>query len=124
MASSRGKRGLPAQGQSQQGIPDVAPISPAETVDTQTADKRVTRSSSMSSQRSRAPRGGARAGAHETGEEAQLWNDMQEKLIKLGKNEIRAKELGKEIQEMEASIKAKEIAGTSEQTYPSPYKLR
>jgi hypothetical protein len=49
---------------------------------------------------------------------------MQEKLIKLGKNEIRAKELGKEIQEMEASIKAKEIAGTSEQTYPSPYKLR
>jgi hypothetical protein len=49
---------------------------------------------------------------------------MQEKLIKLGKNEIRAKELGKEIQEMEASIKAKENAGTSEQTYPSPYKLR
>jgi hypothetical protein len=65
----------------------------------------------MSSQRSRAPRGGARAGTHETGEEAQLWNDMQEKLLKLEKNEARSKELGKEIFDKEASIKAQEDAG-------------
>lgn len=67
----------------------------------------------MSSQRSRAPRGGARAGTHETGEETQLWSDMQEKLLKLGKNEARAKELGKEILDMEVSMKTKEDAGTS-----------
>src|ERR1700733_12001567 len=68
---------------------------------------------SMSSQRSRAPRGGARAGTHESGEEAQLWNDTQEKLVKLEMNEARSKELRKEIIEKEASIKAKEDAGTS-----------
>lgn len=67
----------------------------------------------MSSQRSRAPRGGARAGTHETGEEAQLWNDTQEKLVKLEKNEARAKELRKEIFDKEASLKVQEDAGTS-----------
>jgi len=70
-------------------------------------------SSDMSSQRSRAPRGGARAGTHETGEEAQLWNDTQEKLVKLEKNEARAKELKKEIFDKEASMKAQEDAGIS-----------
>ena len=67
----------------------------------------------MSSQRSRAPRGGARAGPHETGEEAQLWNDTQEKLVKLEKNEARAKELRKEIFDKEASTKMQEEAGIS-----------
>lgn len=67
----------------------------------------------MSSQRSRAPRGGARAGPHETGEETQLWNETQEKILKLGKNESRAKELGKEIFDKETSMKVQEDAGTS-----------
>jgi SAGA-associated factor 29 len=67
----------------------------------------------MSSQRSRAPRGGARAGTHETGEEAQLWNDTQEKLVKLEKNEARAKELKKEIFDKEASMKILEDSGIS-----------
>lgn len=75
-----------------------------------------TKSPGMSSQRSRAPRGGARAGTHETGEEAQLWNDMQEKLLKLEKNEARSKELGKEIFDKEASIKAQEDAGISKES--------
>lgn len=67
----------------------------------------------MSSQRSRAPRGGARAGAHDTGEETQLWNETLEKIVKLEKNEARAKELKKEIFDKEATIKAQEDAGTS-----------
>jgi SAGA-associated factor 29 len=73
----------------------------------------------MSSQRSRAPRGGARAGTHETGEETQLWSETQEKLMKLQKNEARAKELRTEIFEKEASMKMQEDAGTS--TAQSPY---
>lgn len=67
----------------------------------------------MSSQRSRAPRGGPRAGTHETGEETQLWTETQEKLVKLQKNETRAKELRKEIFDKETSMKLQEDAGIS-----------
>jgi hypothetical protein len=70
-------------------------------------------SSGMSSQRTRAPRGGARAGTHETGEETQLWNETLEKLAKLEKNEARAKELRNEIFDNEANMKRQEDAGTS-----------
>ena len=72
----------------------------------------------MSSQRSRAPRGGPRTGTHDTGEETQLWNETQEKLVKLQKNETRAKELRKEIFDKEASMKSQEDAGTSTNSIP------
>jgi SAGA-associated factor 29 len=67
----------------------------------------------MTSQRSRAPRGVARAGTHETGEETQLWNETLERILKLEKNEARAKELRNEIFDKEASMKMQEDAGTS-----------
>ena len=68
----------------------------------------------MSSQRSRAPRGGARVGPQDIGEEAQLWNETLEKLMKLQQNEAQAKELTNEILEKEASM---EDAGTSKVPY-------
>lgn len=86
-------------------------------IDTGNLSDTLDTSLEMTSQRSRAPRGGARAGPLDTGEEVQLWNETQEKLLKLDRNESRATELRKEIFEKEASMKLQEDAGTSRQAH-------
>ncbi|KAH8808001.1 SGF29 tudor-like domain-containing protein [Xylogone sp. PMI_703] len=62
----------------------------------------------MSSQRSRAPRGGSRPGGHDSGEEAALWARIQDDLQKTAKLESRAREVGQQIIDMELGFKAKE----------------
>jgi SAGA-associated factor 29 len=62
----------------------------------------------MASQRSRAPRGGARGGAHESGEEAQLWAEIREQLEKIKKHEDRAKDLRAQIFDMETKLKSQQ----------------
>ena len=70
--------------------------------------------SNMSSQRSRAPRGGVRGGPHESGEEAQLWAEIREQLEKIKKHEDRAKDLSTQIFSMETRMKTQQDAGMSE----------
>lgn len=60
------------------------------------------------SQRNRPPRGGARTGAHENGEEAGIWAQCQEDLKKFARLETRAAEINLAIQAKELEIKAKE----------------
>lgn len=62
----------------------------------------------MSSQRSRAPRGGSRPGGHDSGEEAALWARIQDDFQQTAKLEGRAREVGQQIIDMEHSFKAKE----------------
>jgi len=61
----------------------------------------------MSSQRSRAPRGGQRASGHDTGEEASLWARIQEDTKKIGNFEKRAGEVSQAIIDKESEIKRK-----------------
>ena len=68
----------------------------------------------MSSQRSRAPRGGPRGGTHESGEEAQLWADIREQLERIKKHEDRAKDLNTQIFSMETRMKTHLDTGISE----------
>lgn len=56
------------------------------------------------SQRNRVPRERARNPAHGTGEEAQIWIEIQEKANKLAKIEARAAELVQQIKDTEAGI--------------------
>jgi hypothetical protein len=74
---------------------------------------RTRRTDSMSSQRIRQPRSGARGGAHEAGEEAQMWRQILPQVLQIGNAEARAKELKDQIIELEIKMKEKLNAGGS-----------
>ncbi|TAQ86029.1 hypothetical protein B7494_g5645 [Chlorociboria aeruginascens] len=65
----------------------------------------------MSSQRSRAPRGGARASSHNTEAEEGLWTETRDKIQSIARYENRAQELLAQITEMEARFKTNEAQG-------------
>ncbi|RDL38934.1 uncharacterized protein BP5553_03274 [Venustampulla echinocandica] len=70
----------------------------------------------MSTQRIRAPRGGARGGMHETGEEVAIWRDCLSDMDKVIQNEKRAEELKQQIFAKEAKIKERQVAGKEPST--------
>lgn len=65
----------------------------------------------MAQRRSGTSRGGPRGGPHESGEEAQLWAEIKEQLVKLDKLENKAKELTNAIFDKEKSIRTTHDVG-------------